>query len=61
MNHYLILRLTNAAIDLDQRGQGNLAALLTEAIAELEKEKPAAEGGSGLTSYDPHAYAKRFR
>jgi uncharacterized protein (DUF1015 family) len=37
MNHYLILRLTNAAIDLDQRGQGNLAALLTEAIDEMEK------------------------
>ena len=37
MNHYLILRLTNAAIDLDQRGQGNLAALLTEAINELSK------------------------
>jgi hypothetical protein len=37
MNHYLILRLTNAAIDLDQRGQGNLAALITEAIDELEK------------------------
>jgi hypothetical protein len=38
MNHYLILRLTNAAIDLDQRGQGNLAALLTEAINELLKQ-----------------------
>ena len=37
MNHYLILRLTNAAIDCDQRGQGNLAALLTEAIDELSK------------------------
>jgi hypothetical protein len=61
MNHYLILRLTNAAIDLDQRGQGNLAALITEAIDELSKEKPLAEGGSGLTSYDPYAYAKRFR
>jgi hypothetical protein len=36
MNHYLILRLTNAAIDLDQRGQGNLAALITEAIDELD-------------------------
>ena len=43
MNHYLILRLTNAAIDLDQRGQGNLAALITEAINELSKDemKPA--------------------
>lgn len=38
MNHYLILRLTNAAIDCDQRGQGNLAALITEAIDELEKQ-----------------------
>ncbi len=37
MNHYLILRLTNAAIDCDQRGLGNLAALITEAINELEK------------------------
>jgi hypothetical protein len=43
MNHYLILRLTNAAIDLDQRGQGNLAALLTEAIAELEKAQNEGE------------------
>jgi hypothetical protein len=37
VNHYLILRLTNAAIDCDQRGQGNLAALLTEAIDEIAK------------------------
>ena len=61
MNHYLLLRLTNAAIDCDQRGLGNLAALITEAINELEKEKPLVEGGSGLTGYDPDAYAKRFR
>jgi hypothetical protein len=44
MNHYLILRLTNAAIDLDQRGQGNLAALLTEAINELTKPTETQEG-----------------
>ncbi len=40
MNHYLVLRLTNAAIDCDRRGQGNLAALITEAINELEKSDP---------------------
>ncbi len=43
MNHYLILRLTNAAIDCDRRGQGNLAALLTEAINELSKPTKAQE------------------
>ena len=48
MNHYLILRLTNAAIDLDQRGQGNLAALLTEAIAELEKQEKRIDGFLGV-------------
>lgn len=42
MNHYLILRLTNAAIDCDQRGLGNLAALITEAINELEKQEQRA-------------------
>ena len=39
MNHYLILRLMNAAIDLDRRGQGNLAELITEAIQEIEKPR----------------------
>jgi len=37
MNHYLILKLRNASIDCDRRGQENLAALLDEAIREIEK------------------------
>jgi hypothetical protein len=36
MKTYLILRLRNAAIAYDQKGDHNLAALLTEAIEELE-------------------------
>ena len=37
MNYHLILRLRNASIDCDQHGQENLAALLHEAIREIEK------------------------
>lgn len=36
MNPYLILRLTNAAIACDKRGDFALADLLTETIKELE-------------------------
>lgn len=35
--NFLILRLRNAALAMDQRGEHNLAALLTEAIHELER------------------------
>jgi hypothetical protein len=37
MKTFLILRLRNAAIAMDQKGDPNMAALLTEAINELEK------------------------
>lgn len=37
MKEYLILRLRNAAIAMDRKGDPNMAALLTEAIDELEK------------------------
>jgi hypothetical protein len=37
MINFLILRLRNAAIAADQRGDHNLAELLTEAIHELER------------------------
>ena len=33
---YLILRLRNAAIDMDRQGNHNLAELMTEAVEELE-------------------------
>jgi hypothetical protein len=36
MKEYLILRLRNAAIAMDRKGDANMAALLTEAIDELE-------------------------
>lgn len=36
MNEFLILRLRNAAIDMDNRGNNNLAHLLTEAIAAFD-------------------------
>lgn len=35
-NPFLILRLTNAAIACDARGDHNLAELITEAIKEIE-------------------------
>jgi len=37
MKEFLILRLRNAAIAFDRKGDSNMAALLTEAIDELEK------------------------
>lgn len=37
MKEFLILRLLNAAIDFDRRNNANMAALLTEAVEELEK------------------------
>lgn len=36
MKHYLMLRLRNAAVAYDAKGDHNMAALLTEAIEELE-------------------------
>lgn len=36
MKEFLILRLRNVAIEFDKRGDPNMAALLTEAINELE-------------------------
>lgn len=38
MKEFLILRLRNAAIDFDSKGNANMAALLTEAINELEAQ-----------------------
>jgi hypothetical protein len=38
MKEFLILRLRNAAIACDRKGDHNMAALLTEAIDELERE-----------------------
>ncbi len=37
MKQYLILRLINAAMACDRLGDHNMAALLTEAVDELEK------------------------
>jgi hypothetical protein len=36
MKEFLILRLRNAAIACDQRGDHNMAEIITEAIDELE-------------------------
>lgn len=38
MNIFLCLRLRNLAIAADKTGNGNTAALITEALEELEKQ-----------------------
>jgi len=52
VKEYLILRLRNAAIAMDRKGDANMAALLTEAIDELEGPTQHTYGNSEVLAAD---------